>query len=97
MYEMLSEFIKPELIILVPVMYLIGIGIKKSNIPNCVIPLILGFASILLSLMFVISTSYISSTEDILLAVFTGITQGILCAGASVYINQLIKQFKKND
>ena len=29
--------------------------------------------------------------------IFTGITQGILLAGGSVYVNQVIKQSLKND
>ena len=29
--------------------------------------------------------------------IFTGITQGILLAGGSVYVNQVIKQISKND
>ena len=32
-----------------------------------------------------------------LLAVFTGITQGVLCAGATVYVNQIVKQAGKKD
>lgn len=88
--EQLQTFIKPELLILIPVMYFIGLGLKKSKVKDEWIPWTLGVASVGLS------ATYVCGTEAItLLSVFTSITQGILCAGASVYVNQLIKQRRK--
>lgn len=92
-----EEFIKPELLILIPVLYLIGLGLKKSKISDTRIPLLLGLISILLSASWVIATSDISSLKDIAYALFVSITQGTLSAGASVYINQLYIQSKKKD
>ena len=89
------RFIKPELLVLIPVLYFIGMGIKKSNIPNSRIPLLLGLISIFLSTLWVFSTSEISGWQDISKAAFTSITQGILAAGTSVYANQLYIQLKK--
>ncbi len=40
--EQITEFIKPEAAILVPVLYFIGVGIKKSEVKDKYIPLILG-------------------------------------------------------
>ena len=40
------NFIKPELLILVPVLYTVGLGIKKSKVSDNYIPLILGIVSI---------------------------------------------------
>lgn len=91
------NFIKPELLILVPVLYTIGLGIKKSNVTDKYIPLILGVVSIFLSILWVISTSDINNWQDVVYAVFVSITQGILTAGASVYVNQLYIQSKKNE
>ena len=51
------NFIKPELLILVPVLYVIGMGIKKSKISDNYIPLILGVVSVFLSTLWVIATS----------------------------------------
>ena len=49
MMEYLMEFIKPELIILVPVIYLIGISLKRTQlISDKYIPLLLGAISIIL-------------------------------------------------
>lgn len=91
------NFIKPELLILVPVLYTIGLGVKKSNVTDKYIPLILGVVSIFLSTLWVISTSDINNWQDAVYAVFISITQGILTAGASVYVNQLYIQSKKNE
>lgn len=91
------NFIKPELLILVPVLYTIGLGIKKSKVTDKYIPLILGVVSIFLSTLWVISTSDIKNWQDAVYAVFISITQGILTAGASVYVNQLYIQSKKNE
>jgi 1,4-dihydroxy-2-naphthoate octaprenyltransferase len=92
MMEYINEFVKPELLILVPVLYLLGYAIKKSNLSDNFIPLILGGCGIVLSCIYVFSLAPIASQQDLLAAIFTAITQGILCAGASVYVNQLIKQ-----
>ena len=95
MYELLNELIKPELLILVPVLYLIGDGFKKSQLPDKHIPWVLGAISVILSTMFIVSTSIISGWNETLIAIFSGFTQGVLCAGASVYVNQLVKQMGK--
>lgn len=90
-----EEFIKPELLILIPVLYVVGIGLKKSKLSDTLIPLSLGGISIILSSAWVISTSEISTLKDVASAVFISVTQGILSAGASVYINQIYVQSKK--
>ena len=92
-----QEYIKSELLILIPVLYFIGMGLKKSKIPDKFIPLLLGVASIALSAIWVFATSDVTYFKDIALAIFISITQGILLAGASVYVNQLYIQSKKND
>ena len=93
----LKELIKPELLILIPVLYVVGIGLKKSKLSDTLIPLILGGIAIILSSAWVIATSDISTLRDIAYALFISVTQGILSAGASVYVNQLYVQSKKKD
>lgn len=97
MYEMLKEFIKPELLVLIPVLYLLGAALKKSSVADKYIPMLLGVVSIFLSLLFIASTFVLNGWKDVLMAIFSGITQGILCAGASVYVNQLVKQSGKDE
>ena len=90
-----EEFIKPELFILIPVIYLIGAGLKKSKMRDNRIPAVLGIISVSLCAVWIIATNDISTIRDIALAAFTAVTQGVLIAGASVYINQLYVQSKK--
>ena len=90
-----KEFIKPELLILVPVLYIVGFGLKKSKLSDTLIPLILGGIAIILSAAWVIATSDILTIKDVAYALFVSVTQGILSAGSSVYINQLYVQSKK--
>ena len=93
----LEEFIKPELLILIPVLYVVGIGLKKSKVPDTLIPLLLGGIAVVLSGAWVIATSDISTLKDGAYALFVAVTQGILSAGASVYFNQLYVQSKKKN
>lgn len=93
----LEEFIKPELLILIPVLYAIGMGLKKSKVPDTLIPLLLGGIAVVLSGALVIATSDIFTFKDVAYALFVSVTQGVLCAGASVYFNQLYVQSKKKE
>ena len=97
MEEILKEFVKPELLILIPVLYLIGAGLKNSIFKDNLIPIALGITGIVLSMIYVFATSTIVVKQDILMAIFISLTQGILVAGCSVYFNQIYKQLKKGD
>ena len=92
-----ENYLKPELLVLVPVLYLTGIAIKKSSINDTLIPFILGITGVFLAILWVFASTPISTYQEILMAVFTAITQGILCAGTSVYVNQLIVQKNKDE
>lgn len=90
------EYIKPELLLLVPVCYISGVTLKKSKVfKNEYIPFILGFIGITLSLLYLFATSDIIGAKGVAMLIFSGITQGILCSGASVYFNQLQVQASK--
>ena len=92
-----QEYIKPELLILIPVLYLIGVAVKKSNLANKIIPFIIGLVSIILCGVWVFANSPITTGAEVATAIFTAITQGVLLAGASVYVNQLVKQSGKEE
>ena len=92
-----QDYIKTELLILIPVLYFIGIGLKKSKLPDKWIPAILGIAAVALSAIWIIATTDISGLQETAAAIFTAVTQGILVAGASVYVNQIIKQSSKEE
>jgi len=92
-----QEFIKPELLVLIPVLYFLGEAIKKSEIRDNFIPFILGAVSIFLSGTYLFAVTEMNGLQEVATALFTAITQGILCAAASVYGNQCVKQAKKLD
>ncbi len=92
-----QDYIKTELLILVPVLYLLGIGLKKSKMPDKWIPAILGLCAVALSAIWVVATVNLSGLQEIASAIFTAVTQGILVAGASVYANQLYIQARKEE
>ena len=43
----ITDFIKPELLILVPVLYIVGLGLKKTSLSDKFIPLILGASGVI--------------------------------------------------
>lgn len=92
-----QEFIKPELLVLVPVLYVIGLGLKKSKLKDKWIPFILGIIGMVLSTLWVLSVDPIHNIQTAAAALFTAVTQGILAAGASVYANQLFVQAHKSE
>jgi hypothetical protein len=95
--DQVKEFIKPELIILIPVIYFIGVGMKNTKkIKDEYIPVLLGVCGVFLASLWVIATCNVITYRDIIMALFTAITQGILVCAGSVYINQVIKQANKD-
>lgn len=92
-----QEYIKTELLVLIPVMYFIGIWLKKSKLSDKRIPIVLGIIAVVLSAVWVVSTSDISNLKEIASALFTAITQGVLVASAGVYTNEIIVQSKKQE
>ena len=92
-----QDYIKTELLILIPVLYFIGIGLKKSKLPDKWIPIVLGVSAVVLSAVWVIATADINGLQEVASAIFTAVTQGVLVAGASVYANQLYIQARKEE
>lgn len=93
----ITEYVQPELLILVPVLYIIGMIIHKTEkIDNKFIPIILGIVGILLSALWVVATASLTTPSEIAMAIFTAIVQGIIVAGVAVYANQIKKQATNN-
>lgn len=96
--EQIMNYVKPELIVVAVVLYFIGMGLKQAQaVKDKYIPLILGGTGIVLCAVWVLATSPLGTGQDIAMAVFTAIVQGILVAGLSTYINQIIKQTNKTE
>lgn len=90
--ETLKELIKPELAILIPVMWAIGYAIKNTQkIDDKYIPIILGVVSILLTALGLLATV----ESNLVTLLFAAITQGIIIAAVAVYGNQIVKQMSK--
>lgn len=94
----IMNYVKPELIVVAIVLYIVGCGIKKAEtVKDKYIPYILGIGGIVLCAIWVLANSPIDTVQEVLMAVFTAIVQGILVAGLSTYVNQLIKQTSKSE
>lgn len=92
----IMNYVKPELVVVAIVLYIVGCGIKKTeNIKDKYIPFILGISGIVLCAIWVLANSPIGTMQEVLMAIFTSIIQGILVAGLSTYVDQLIKQASK--
>lgn len=86
----LTEYIRTELFVLVPVLYALGLLLKKSPLADWLIPVLLCGTGVVLSFAF-----FAGSGETIGKTLFASVTQGVLCASCSVFANNVIKQFKK--
>jgi hypothetical protein len=87
-----NELIKPELLILIPVLYGLGMFLKASTVNDKFIPLILLAISITLSVCYV---SFVMLEGFNASTIIVAIIQGILIASTVVFGNQLIKQSSK--
>lgn len=98
MMEQIMNYIKPELIVVAVVLYFVGMWLKKAQaVKDKYIPLILGGIGIILCTIWVLATSTLGTGQEIAMAAFTAIVQGILVAGVSTYINQIVKQAGKEE
>ena len=96
--EQIMNYVKPELVVVAIVLYFIGMGLKKTEkVSDKYIPLILGGIGSVLCAVWVLATCTLGSGQDIAMAVFTAIVQGVLVAGLSTYVNQIVKQVKKTE
>lgn len=96
--ERITNYVKPELVVVAIALYFVGMALKQAQtVKDKYIPLILGGISIAICAMYVFATSSCSTPQDIVMAIFTAITQGILIAGLSTYVNQIVKQANKDE
>ena len=96
--EQITNYVKPELVVVAIALYFVGMALKQAKtVKDKYITLILGGISIAICAMYVFATSSCSTPQDIVMAIFTAITQGILIAGLSTYVNQIVKQANKDE
>ena len=88
-----KEFIKPELLILIPVLYGIGWFIKSTpKIQDWLIPFILWTTSIILTTAYLLGIEFMQAGNNIAAFIFADLTQATLCAAAAVFAANIIKQ-----
>lgn len=93
MEDLILNYVKPELLVLIPILYLIGLALKKASfIKDKFIPLILGILGVVLVFVYLIS---IKGWRTELIGM--SIVQGVLVAAGAVYGNNIIKQLIKRE
>lgn len=94
----IMSYVRPELLAVAVVLYFLGMWLKQATfIKDKYIPLVLGIVGIFVCGIYVASVAAFATAQDILSAIFAAITQGILVAGLSNYVNQIIKQIGKEE
>ncbi len=87
-----TTYIQPELLVLAPVLYLLGVFLKKSPLNDKWIPALLCAAGCVLSFLWFWGqgSDACGGWQQLL---FASVTQGTLGAACSVYAKNLYKQF----
>ncbi|WP_320957890.1 phage holin family protein [Enterocloster asparagiformis] len=81
-----TQYIKPEMLVPVSVLWLIGNALKRTpKVPDRLIPYILGIMGVAGCSVWVCATRNITA-----LSLFTAFTQGILVAETSVWGNRFL-------
>ncbi|MGE9941058.1 phage holin family protein [Bariatricus sp. SGI.161] len=96
--DQIMNYVKPELIVVAIVLYFLGMWLKQAAfIKDKYIPMVLGIVGIFVCGIWVMATASFATGQDIALAVFTSIVQGVMVAGLSTYVNQIFKQLNKDE
>ncbi len=74
----LLDYLKPELLVLIPMVWGLGLAVKASSIQNQRIPLVLCIVTVVVALIYVCATSLVATPQEIAMAAFLSITQGVV-------------------
>ncbi len=95
--ETITEYIDPQLFIVVPMLWGIGMAVKRSKIENRFIPLILLLCSCSVVLLYLTSTKFIFDVGQITACVFAAITQGsVIWLRAWLRYEKFLKEDKED-
>lgn len=96
--ETIEAMIRPELLVLAPVLYFLGAGLRRAAVlPERFVPLALGVAGVALALLYLAATLPAATGREFALVVFAAVTQGVLCAGCSILAGRLFRRSGKNE
>ena len=93
--EEIEALIDAKLMVLVPVLYLLGMALKKSPVRDWLIPYLLAAAGATLSFAYFLGVGTPGDASGWFRLAFSAVTQGALCAACNVYVKNLWKQFKE--
>lgn len=83
----LTNYVKPELIVVAAVLCILGTAVKKTGVISCrYVPFLNGAAGIAICALYVFATTELSGAADIAMAAFTSVTQGILVTGLATVV-----------
>lgn len=92
------NYVKPELVVVAVILYILGIFFKRAKtVPDNYIPFSLLVVSIIITALYVFSTTTISGVQETCMALFTIIVQAILLTGAAVLCSQMQIQARKQE
>lgn len=94
----ITNYIKPELLILIPLLYALGMCFKSAKtFHDNMIPLALGVIGVVMAALWFCGTAMPAGFAEFLLTIFTSVCHGVICAAVAVYGDQILKQRNKAD
>ncbi len=95
--EMVQEFIDPQLLIIIPMLWGIGMAVRKSSIENRFIPVILLLCSCGVVMLHLTGTNLITDKAALASCIFAGITQGsVIWLAAWAGYEKVLKESRDN-
>ncbi len=79
--SMITDYLKPELLVLIPVCWGLGLILKSwPSFADKAIPPVMGVSSVAMAAMWGFAQSPIGGYQDALMALFTAIAQGVIAS-----------------
>ena len=95
--ELILEYIDPQLVIVVPMLWGIGMAVKKSSIKNRFIPVLLSFCAWAVVMLHLMSTRLILDSRSVSAMLFAVVTQGsVVWLAAWLGYESLLKDREEN-
>jgi len=94
--EFENHYISGELLVLVPMLYILGKYLDQTKINNNHIPMILLSVSVFLTGIYTFATCETGSFQAFLMAIFMSAAHGVLLAGGSVFGGVVFQSVKAN-
>lgn len=81
----INEYVRSELLVIVPVLYIIARNLNASKINKQLIPMVLMAIAVIMAGIYTFATVDTSTIHMFLMAVFSTLVQGILLSGTAVF------------